>query len=95
MLNAFCLIALRVNDNQHLMQELDKSYIEGYQSLKEEIKDYDVFFNCIRRFKDELNNHNRNLASTSDIEHLNELDMIAELTDHDAWIERFTNNYTK
>lgn len=95
MLNAFCLIALRVNDNKHLMQELDKSYLEGYQALKEEFKDYGAFFNCIKKFKEELNSHNRNLASTLDIEHLNELDMIAELASHDAWTERFTDNYTK
>ena len=70
MLNAFCLIALKVGKNQHLIQELDKSYIEGYQALKEEVKDYDAFLSCIKKFKSELNNHNRNLASASDLEHL-------------------------
>lgn len=48
MLNAFCLIALKVGKNQHLIQELDKSYIEGYQALKEEVKDYDAFLSCIK-----------------------------------------------
>ena len=95
MLNAFCLIALKVNDNQHLMRELDRSYIEGYQALKAEIKDYDEFADCIKKFKDELNSYNRNLASLSDLKHLDELDMIAELSAHDAWIEQFTNKYIK
>lgn len=95
MLNAFCLIALKVNDNQHLMRELDRSYIEGYQALKTEIKDYDEFADCIKKFKDELNSYNRNLASLSDLKHLDELDMIAELSAHDAWIEQFTNKYIK
>lgn len=38
LLNVFCLLALKVGNNKNLMNELDKSYIEGYQELKNEIK---------------------------------------------------------
>lgn len=95
MLNAYCLIALKVGNNRHLIQELDKSYIEGYQAMKHDIKDYTSFIDCISKFKLELNANNRNLASEEDLKHLDELDMIAELGDHESWVNGFTNNYTK
>ena len=95
MLNAYCLIALKVGNNRHLIQELDKSYIEGYQAMKHDIKDYTSFVDCISKFKLELNANNRNLASEEDLKHLDELDMIAELGDHESWVNGFTNNYTK
>lgn len=95
MLNAFCLIALKVEGNIHLMQELDKSYVEGYQAMKHDIKDYTEFFDCIKQFKLMLNTNNRNLASTEDLKHLDELDMIAELGDHESWVNGFRDNYIK
>lgn len=95
MLNAFCLIALKVEGNSHLMQELDKSYVEGYQAMKHDIKNYTVFFDCIKQFKLMLNANNRNLVSTEDLKHLDELDMIAELGDHESWFNGFRDNYTK
>ena len=57
LLNAFCLLALKVNNNKNLMNELDKSYIEGYQELKSNIKDHETFTNSIALFKTNLNNH--------------------------------------
>ncbi len=95
MLNAFCLIALKVGNNRHLIHELDKSYIEGYQAMKHDIKDYTSFIDCIKRFKYLLNSNNRNLASSEDLKHLDELDIIAELNDHDSWVNEFVDNYTK
>lgn len=95
MLNAYCLIALKVGNNHHLNQELDKSYIEGYQALKHDIKDYNSFVDCIKQFKLKLNANNRNLASTEDLKHLDELDMIAELGYHESWVNGFINDYTK
>lgn len=95
MLNAFCLIVLKVGSNPHLMQELDKSYIEGYQAMKHDMKDYETFFDCIKEFKLSLNANNRNLASSEDLKHLDELDMIAELDDHKTWVNGFMNNYAK
>ena len=94
MLSAFCLIALKVGNNRHLMQELDKSYIEGYQAMKHDIKDYTSFLDCIKQFKSMLNSNNRNLASMEDLKHLDELDMIAELDDHNSWVNGFIDNYT-
>ena len=57
------------------MNELDKSYIEGYQELKNEIKNHDDFASCISRFKTNLNIHNRNLAIDEDIKHLDDLEL--------------------
>lgn len=95
MLNAYCLIALKIGNNHHLNQELDKSYIEGYQALKHDLKDYNSFVDCIKQFKLKLNANNRNLASTEDLKHLDELDMIAELGYHESWVNGFINDYTK
>lgn len=95
LLNTYCLIALKVRNNRHLMQELSNSYIEGYQAMKHDMKDYASFIDCIMQFKLNLNANNRNLASAEDLKHLDELDMIAELGDHDAWVQAFTKSYTK
>lgn len=95
LLNVFCLLALKVGNNKNLMNELDKSYIEGYQELKNEIKNHDDFASCISRFKTNLNIHNRNLAIDEDIKHLDDLEIIAELGYHNSWMDIFTNKYIK
>ncbi len=95
LLNAYCLIALKIDKNEHLIQELDKSYIEGYQALRNDTPDYDTFLSYIEQFKEGLNSNGRNLASQDDIQHLNYLDLITELEIHDSWIDKFASSYTE
>lgn len=95
LLNAYCLIALKIDKNEHLMQELDKSYIEGYQALRNDTPDYDTFLGYIEQFKEGLNSNGRNLASQDDIQHLNYLDLITELEFHDSWTDKFASSYTE
>ena len=77
------------------MNELDKSYIEGYQELKNEIKITMTSPVVFLGFKTNLNIHNRNLAIDEDIKHLDDLEIIAELGYHNSWMDIFTNKYIK
>ena len=92
-LNVFCLIALNNGSNKNLIEEIKKSYIEGYLAFREQYKDLNSFYKDIERFKKELNAKGRNVASEEDLEMLNELLLNAELAIHANWVEDFSNKY--
>ena len=92
-LNVFCLIALNNGNNRNMLEELKKSYIEGYLAFREQYQDIKRFYNDIEKFKKELNDKGRNIASEEDIEMINELIMSAELQIHANWIEEFSKKY--
>lgn len=92
-LNVFCLIALNNGSNKNLIEEIKKSYIEGYLAFREQYKDFNSFYKDIERFKKELNAKGRNVASEEDLEMLNELLLNAELAIHANWVEDFSNKY--
>lgn len=93
LLNVFCLLALKIGNNQNMQEELDDSFLEGYYAFKEKVHDIDAFYAGINKFKKELNENNRNIASNKDLAHLDELAMQAELSEHIQWIEQFVQNY--
>ena len=93
LLNVFCLLSLKIGNNQNMQQELDDSFLEGYSAFKEKVHDIDVFYAGMNKFKKELNENNRNIASDKDLAHLDELAMQAELSKHIQWIEQFAQNY--
>ena len=79
--------------NKNLIEEIKKSYIEGYLAFREQYKDLNSFYKDIERFKKELNAKGRNVASEEDLEMLNELLLNAELAIHANWVEDFSNKY--
>lgn len=93
LLNAFCLLTLKVGSNRNMQEELDASFMEGYIAFKETSQDYDEFLDGINRFYSELNKNNRNLASDEDLERLSELALQAELKGHVEWTENFIKQY--
>ena len=93
MLNVFCLLALKSSNNKNLIDELIKSYTEGYTAFREQAKDLKTFYKQIERFKKELNAKGRNIASEEDLEMFNNLVMGIELSIHSNWIEEFSQKY--
>lgn len=93
LLSVFCLLALKVGSNKNMMDELDANFIEGYSAFKENFSDSDAFFNGLNRFYNELNAHDRNLASSDDLKHLSDLALQAELSSHSQWTENFIKQY--
>lgn len=92
-LNVFCLLALKSSNNKNLIDELTKSYIEGYTAFREQAKDLKTFYKEIERFKKELNAKGRNIASEEDLEMFNNLLISTELAIHTNWIEDFSKKY--
>lgn len=94
-LNVYCLLALKVGSNKNMREELESSFIEGYLAFKEQEKNNDSFYKGIAKFKSELNAKGRNIASSEDFKHFEELELQAELTGHLNWVNTFSGNYTK
>lgn len=94
-LNYFCLLALKIEDD-NLKKEMEDSYIDGYCLLKKEANDIDTFYSNVSVFKTELLNSDGNVASNEDILNLdNNLDLQAELKYFEEKINDLYINYTK
>lgn len=93
LLNVFCLLALKAGSNRNMQEELDASFIEGYQTFKERNESTDEFFEGINRYYSELNTNNRNIASEEDLKHLHDLALQVELTEHLEWSDKFIKQY--
>lgn len=93
LLNAFCLLTLKVGSNRNMQEELDTSFMEGYIAFKETSQDYEEFLDGINRFYSELNKNNRNIASEEDPQRLSELALQAELKGHLEWTQNFIKQY--
>lgn len=94
LLNAFCLLALKMGNNKNMMDEIDRSFIEGYQTFKQEMEDRGRFYDGMNEFRRLLNAEGRNLVSAEDLKHLENLEMQVELLDHQQWIENFVTMYS-
>jgi ATP-dependent DNA helicase RecQ len=92
-LNVFCLLALKNKNSKNFIDELTKSYTEGYLAFREQAEDIKTFYEDIERFKKELNAKGRNIASEEDLEMFNNLVLNIELSIHSNWIEDFSNKY--
>ena len=75
------------------IDELTKSYTEGYLTFREQAEDIKAFYEDVERFKKELNAKGRNIASEEDLEMFNNLVLNIELSIHANWIEDFSNKY--
>lgn len=92
-LNVFCLLALKNNKTKSFIDELSRSYTEGYMAFREQANDIKMFYEEIKRFKTELNAKGRNIASEEDLAMLNKLILNIELSIHANWLEKFSNRY--
>ena len=92
-LNVYCLLALKVGSNQNMMEDLKKSYIEGYTTFRDDAKVKKAFYLFIANFKRSLSQKGRNIASKSDLQMLHQLEMTAELSVHNQWIDSFSTMY--
>lgn len=92
-LNVYCLLALKVGSNQNMMEDLKKSYIEGYTTFRDDAKEKKAFYLFIANFKRSLSQKGRNIASKSDLQMLHQLEMTAELSVHNQWIDSFSTMY--
>ncbi len=92
-LNVFCLLALKNKNSKKFIDELTKSYTEGYLAFREQAEDIKTFYEDVERFKKELNAKGRNIASEEDLEMFNNLVLNIELSIHANWIEDFSNKY--
>ena len=75
------------------MEDLKKSYIEGYTTFRDDAKEKKAFYLFIANFKRSLSQKGRNIASKSDLQMLHQLEMTAELSVHNQWIDSFSTMY--
>lgn len=94
-LNVYCLLYLKTRDNKNLMEELESSYIRAYRNLKRDTANQTEFYLTMKRFKEELNNNDRNIVSEEELQFLHQLDLISELELHAEWITNFKDKYAK
>ena len=87
------MLALKNKNSKNFIDELTKSYTEGYLAFREQAEDIKAFYEDIERFKKELNANGRNIASEEDLEMFNNLVLNIELSIHANWIEKFSNKY--
>ncbi len=90
MLNAFCLLYLGTNNNETLEQELQDSYVEGYQNFYNDTIDKKIFYQQIKKY-------NTLLINTTGVskEQLDEWNLIVEFVVHSKWVEEFKEKYVQ
>lgn len=90
MLNAFCLLYLGTNNNETLEQELQDSYVGGYQNFYNDTIDKKIFYQ-------QINKYNTLLINTTGVskEQLDEWNLIVEFVVHSKWVEEFKEKYVQ
>ena len=92
-LNVYCLLYLKVGNNKNLQEELQNSYIRGYQAFYKAAASKEDFYSKIAEFKKELRAKGRNVATKKEIEMLKEWDMLSEVDIHADWAAAFKKKY--
>ena len=92
-LNVYCLLYLKVGNNQNLQEELQNSYIRGYQAFYKATASKEDFYSKMEKFKKELRANGRNVATKKEIEVLKEWDMLSEVDIHADWAADFKKKY--
>lgn len=67
-LNVYCLLYLKVENNLNLQEELQDSYIRGYQAFYKATASKEDFYSKMEKFKKELRANGRNVATKKEIE---------------------------
>ena len=92
-LNVYCLLYLKVGNNQNLQEELQSSYARGYRAFYKAAADKTAFYAVMAKFKKELNARGRNVVSKQELEMLKEWDMVSEIDIHADWASAFKRKY--
>ena len=92
-LNVYCLLYLKVGNNQNLQEELQNSYIRGYQAFYKATASKEDFYSKMEKFKKALRANGRNVATKKEIEVLKEWDMLSEVDIHADWAADFKKKY--
>lgn len=91
LLNVFCLLVLKYGSNRNMMDELQRSYEEGYRAFREQTKDMRDFFHGIQDFKNGMKK--RNVVSDEDLKMLEEIELSTELAINSDWLDNFVKLY--
>ena len=91
LLNVFCLLVLKYGSNRNMMDELQRSYEEGYRAFREQTKDMRDFFHGIQDFKNGMKK--RNVVSDEDLKMLEEIELSTELAINSDWLDNFVKSY--
>lgn len=91
LLNVFCLLVLKYGSNRNMMDELQRSYEEGYRVFREQTKDMRDFFHGMAEFKQGMKK--RDVLSEEDLQMLEEIETSVELSINNAWLENFAKSY--
>lgn len=92
-LNVYCLLYLKVGNNKNLQEDLQNSYIRGYQAFYKATDDKASFYAMMNKFKKELNDSGRNIVSEQEIEMLKDWDIFSEIDIHADWASAFKRKY--
>lgn len=91
LLNVFCLLVLKYGSNRNMMDELQRSFEEGYRVFREQTKDMRDFFHGMAEFKQGMKK--RDVLSEEDLQMLEEIETSVELSINNAWLENFAKSY--
>ena len=91
LLNVFCLLVLKYGSNRNMMDELQRSYEEGYRVFREQTKDMRDFFHGMAEFKQGMKK--RDVLSEEDLQMLEEIETSVELSINKTWLENFAKSY--
>ncbi|MFI3297783.1 MAG: DEAD/DEAH box helicase [bacterium] len=95
LLNVFCLLYLKIRDNENLKQELKSSFIDGYVGFYNHTENKDAFYGNIKRYISELADTNKGIATAAEIKTINQWCELCELEIHSKWLDKFKNNYLR
>lgn len=93
-LNVFCLLVIKRPEDVALARELEDSFTEGYLAFLEQSPDRESFYANMRRFIQELNKNERNIAGDNEQKLLESLQLSSELLLNGEWLNNFKQNYT-
>lgn len=93
LLNAFCLLYLKVGANENLKAELQKSYCDGYMEFYKRTHNKEEFYAMIERFNQALIDKQRNVATKAELQQLEDWAFECELQLQDKWLESFKTDY--
>lgn len=91
LLNAYCLLYLKVENNPNLKRELHQSYIDGYKEFKRRTPDMGLFYEMMENYKTAL--IQKGAMAKGGLEQLNDWDKEAEVELQVDWLNEFKKKY--
>lgn len=95
LLNVFCLLVLWQPNNHAMFEEMKSDFLKAYEFIKKNDTDYPNQRQEIRKYVQEFNKSDRNLANKTRIKFLERWILLSDLDDLRGGFADFTNKYTK